>query len=294
MRSAGVQGALTVATKRLAAKAFRPRRAESRKGENGIVCVVGGSALYHGAPFLAASGALRSGVDLVYLAVPRVIATAVRALSPNLIVMPLPDVKLTPGCVNRLLKWLPKVDALVLGPGLGKQRPDGMQLLVRELCSSGVKILLDADALVSAVVQEVKGKPSVITPHAGEFKRVFDRDCGSSEKERAEAVREQAALAATTILLKGPTDVISDGARVVLNRTGTPAMTVGGTGDVLSGLVAGLMSKGAEPMDAAIAGAYANGLAGERAAARLGLHITATDVLEELPPVLRQFDRITG
>lgn len=280
----------TRVTEKLVSTTLPARRADSRKGENGVVAVVGGSWLYHGAPVLASLAALRSGVDLVYLAVPRVISTAVRALSPNLIVIPLPDSKLTPGCVNKLLGVLPPVNATVVGPGLGRQKSEGMRRLVRELLIAKVRVLLDADALVSEVVAELKGLPSVVTPHAGEFRRVFGVEAGSGISERSETVKAKARESGTTILLKGRVDVISDGDRVALNETGTAAMTVGGTGDVLSGLVAGIMARGVEPFSAAAAGAYVNGLAGERAASRLGFHIVATDLLEEIPLVMKKFD----
>ncbi len=278
----------------VASSAFKPRRADSRKGENGVIGVVGGSSLYHGAPTLTALAALRSGVDLVYLCVPRAISTAVRAISPNLIVLPLPDSKMTIGNANKLLKWLPKIQALAMGPGMARQRTDGMIRIVGELASNGVKILLDADGLHKEVVARLRERPAVITPHAGEFARVFGVELITETEKRVAAVKEAASQSRVTILLKGRVDVISDGSRVALNRTGTAAMTVGGTGDVLSGVVAGLMAKGAEPFEAAVAGAYVNGLAGERAAERLGLHITATDVIEELPFVMKQFDKIVG
>ncbi|MFQ6134731.1 MAG: NAD(P)H-hydrate dehydratase [Nitrososphaerales archaeon] len=269
---------------------LKPRSPDSRKGDNGVVAVVGGGRLYHGAPFLSASAALRSGVDLAYLCVPQSIATAVRALSPNVIVIPRPDVKLTVGAVNKLLKWLPEVDAVVVGPGLGRQRTDGACKLVRELASDGVKVVLDADGLRSDIVEAVKGGEAVITPHAGEFRRLFNTDIESSVESRVEKVREMSEKSGVTILLKGRVDVISDGGRAALNHTGSPAMTAGGTGDVLSGVVAGLLAKGLEPFYAASSAAYFNGLAGEKAAERRGMHIVASDLIDELPGVMRKFD----
>jgi NAD(P)H-hydrate epimerase len=273
--------------------AYRARRRNSRKGENGRVLVVGGSYLYHGAPLLSALGASKVGVDLVYLAVPNVIAAPIRSYSPTFIVLPLPDSKLTTGCVNKLLKWLPEVDAAVVGPGLGKQKTEGMKKLVRELALKGVRVVLDADALRAEVTQEVSGKPSVLTPHQGEFKRIFNKDLDEKLESRASALKEAAAQAKTTILLKGAVDIISDGSRIAFNKTGTPAMTVGGTGDVLAGLVAAFLALGAEPFAAAAAGAYINGLAGESAEEELGLHISAVDVAERIPYVLKRFDRVS-
>lgn len=269
---------------------LKPRSPDSRKGENGVVAVVGGGRLYHGAPFLSAAAALRSGVDLVYLCVPQPIATAVRALSPDFIVIPRPDVKLTVGAVNKLLKWLPDVGAAVVGPGLGRQKMDGACKLVRELAFKGVKLVLDADALNKGVVEAAGGREAVVTPHAGEFKRVFDVELDRTVESRVEKVREMAERSRVTILLKGRVDVISDGVRVALNYTGSPAMTVGGTGDVLSGVTAALLAKGVEPFYAASLAAYFNGLAGENAAEKRGMHIVASDLLEEIPRVMMKFD----
>ncbi len=106
----------------LLCKVIQPRKVDSHKGENGVVCVVGGSRLFHGAPFFSSMASLRSGADMVYLAVPKLIATAVRSLSPDLIVFPVADAKLTTGAADALLKWLPEVDSLVLGPGIGRQK----------------------------------------------------------------------------------------------------------------------------------------------------------------------------
>ncbi|HEY4699449.1 MAG TPA: NAD(P)H-hydrate dehydratase [Nitrososphaerales archaeon] len=271
---------------------LRNRALDSRKGQNGVVSVIGGSRLYHGAPFLAAYAALRSGVDLVYLSVPQSISTAVRALSPDLIIIPRPDVKLTTGAVNRLLNWLPETGSAVIGPGLGHQKRDGVCKLVSELALKDIKIVLDADALTNDIVNKVRNKKSVITPHAGEFKRVFNVEVESSVESRIEKVEEMARRSGVTILLKGPIDVISDGEKTALNHTGSQAMTVGGTGDVLSGIVAGLLAKGLEPFYAASIAAYFNGLAGEKAAEKRGMHIVASDLFNEIPAVMKPFDSV--
>jgi len=256
---------------------------------------VGGSWLYHGAPVLSALAALRTGADLAFVAVPRQIVASVRAQSPNIIAYPMPDAKVTIGSAQKLLRWLPSIDSAVVGPGMGRQETSGMIRLVTELSNRDVKLVLDADALVRDVVSAVAGKDVVITPHAGEFQRLFDTklEVGNLRK-RADEVANMAAEARVVILLKGQIDIVSDGTRTVVNRTGSPAMTVGGTGDVLSGVVAALMAQGASPLDAAVAGARVNGLSGELAARDLGMHIVATDVIDRLPFVLKNFDRLSG
>jgi ADP-dependent NAD(P)H-hydrate dehydratase len=279
------------ATAELLAPLFPMRRSDSRKGENGKVLVVGGSWLYHGAPIHAAEGATRAGVDLVYLAVPRVIADPVRSSSADFIVFPLADQKMTTGAVRRLLKWLPEIDSAVIGPGLGWQPYDGVKLLCSELLSKNVKLTLDADALRKDVVSVCRGGNVVLTPHAGEFRRLTGEDLPAVQDERFLAVKKAAAEMGVVVLAKGVFDVISDGKVVYVNRTGCSAMTVGGTGDVLAGLVAGLMALKMDPLFSAVAASFVNGRAGEAAKELMGNHITASDLARFLPTILKGFDR---
>lgn len=282
-----------VASSSLVAKLIPARSRLSKKGDNGIVLVVGGSKVYHGAPLLASLAAMRSGADLAYVAVPRSISVAIRSYSPSIIVLPLPDDRLTIGSVNKLKAMLPKrVDAAAIGMGLSIAKVDALTSLIGELKEMNAKILLDASALVPDVLPAVSKREVVLTPHAGEFKRVFQQEVGRSERERIENVKEFAAKYKVTVLLKGWIDVVSDGSKVAVNRTHNCAMTVGGTGDVLSGLVAGLLAKGMSPFDASIAGTYINGAAGDLAYRRLGLHILPTDVIDEIPTIMKKFDSV--
>ena len=273
-------------------RAVPPRRKDSHKRMNGTVCVIGGSRLYHGAPFLCASGAMRAGVDLVFIAVPAVIATAVRALSPDFIVVPLPDAKLTRGNVAKLMAWVEKSDAYAVGPGLGPQNPEELAHCVNELKGKGKGLVLDADALRPRVLESIRNTPTVVTPHAGEFERLFGVALPEKEEARENLVAEKAKEVGITVLLKGPTDIISDGQRLGTNVTHSPAMTVGGTGDVLTGVTAGLVAKGVPGFEAACSAAYINGSAGAEAARELGLHITATDVANRIANVMKRFDRL--
>ena len=274
------------------AKVIPPRRKDAHKRDNGTVCVVGGSRLYHGAPFLCATGAMRSGVDLVYIAVPASLASPIRALSPDFIVIPLPDSKLTRGNVSKLISWVPRVDAFAVGPGLGEQRPDNLVNALNQMKGEGRGLVVDADALRPQILPSLRTAKAVVTPHAGEFERLFGVKLPSGTKERAELVSAQAGGAGVTVLLKGPTDIISDGTRVAFNDTHSPAMTVGGTGDVLTGIASGLLAKGVPPFDAACAAAYVNGAAGVEAAKQSGMHITASDVANNVADVMKRFDRM--
>lgn len=269
-----------------------PRRAGSRKGENGVVLVVGGSRVYHGAPFLTAMAAMRSGVDLVYLFVPEKIASPVRALSPSLIVYPLTDVKLTNRISEQIVRNAPQADVAAVGPGLALSNESALTRLLKGLLDKGLRLVLDATALQPYILNVVAGRDVVVTPHAGEFLRLFGVRPSDVLEERCKMVKEKAAEHKLTVLLKGAIDVISDGERVMINRTGSCAMTVGGTGDVLTGLVAGFSAKKMSGFEAAAAAAYINGLCGELAAEQFGLHILPTDLIDLIPRVAKNFDRI--
>jgi ADP-dependent NAD(P)H-hydrate dehydratase len=269
-----------------------PRSSSSRKGDNGTILIAGGSRFYHGAPILSTMSALRSGADLVYTAVPRSIITAVRSFSPAIIALPLPDDKLTVGSTNRLIAMLPKhADAAAIGMGMSLQ-PEALAALVRKLKQASTKILLDASALIPQILGEISNTGSIVTPHAGEFKRLFGTEPGSTKQEMTSKVHRLAKEHGITIVLKGWVNIISDGEQLAAIKRSTPAMTVGGTGDVLSGLTAGLLAK-MKPFDAALVAIYVNGLAGNLAFKRAGLHIIATDLIDMLPTVMKQFDKVT-
>lgn len=271
-----------------------PRRRDSHKGMNGVVCVVGGSRTYHGAPFLCAMAAARTGSDLVYLAVPSVVATPVRSLSPDLIVLPLPDSKLTRGNAKRLASWLPDLGCIGIGPGLGPQNPVELKSALATLSAKCQSLVVDADALRPDILEAPQGQLAkmVVTPHAREFERLFGQKVPDALEARVPVVRKAAGEHGVVVLLKGPTDVVSDGESVGLNNTHSPAMTVGGTGDVLTGVTSGLCAKGMGRFEAACCAAYVNGLAGAGAANELGLHIVASDVVERIPKAMKRFDRL--
>jgi len=275
-------------------KKFIPaRKLKSRKGDNGIVLVVGGSYIYHGAPILSSLAALKCGTDLVYTSVPKVNVTPTRAVSPNLIVIPLVDQKLTLGAVNKLIGALPRnLHSATIGMGLAIQEKNSLLHFVKSLLNRDVRLSLDASALVPDVLPLLANKNVVVTPHAGEFKRLFGDIPPNTKNERIKLVESKAKEFGITVLLKGATDIVSNGTTTYLNEKKTPAMTVGGTGDVLSGLVAGLLSNNRNSLESAAAATFINGLAGKSAQKRLGLHMTSMDLLDEIPSVMKPFDRI--
>ena len=278
-------------TSKLIRQLMPPRLLSSRKGDNGTVLIAGGSRFYHGAPVLSTMAALRSGADLVYTAVPRSIITAVRSFSPAIIALPLPDDKLTKGSANRLIAMLPKnAESASIGMGMSLD-PEALITLVRKLRQAGTKILLDASALIPHVLGEISNTGSIVTPHVGEYKRLFGSEPGSTKEEMTSNVHKLAKDHGITIALKGWVNIISDGEQLAAIKRPTPAMTVGGTGDVLSGLATALLAK-MKPFDAALVAIYLNGLAGTLAYKKAGLHIIATDLIDNLPLVMNQFDKV--
>lgn len=275
-------------------KDFVPaRESRSRKGENGTVLVIGGSYIYHGAPILASMAAIRCGTDLVYTAVPKINVQSTRATSPDLIVIPMVDQKLTRGAVRKLLGQVPKgLDSAAIGMGLAVSERGALKLLIQSLLDADVRVVLDASSLVEDIMEIIPDKNTVLTPHAGEFKRLFGESPPEEIEGRAETVERLAQLHGVTILLKGPTDVISNGSATYLNPKKTPAMTVGGTGDVLSGLAAGMLAKNRNAVESASAAAFINGLAGARVQREYGLHATASDLYKAIAFEMIPFDVI--
>ena len=161
-------------TKEIVEKFIPSRENNSRKGDNGKVLIVGGSYIYHGAPVLSSLAALRSGSDLVYTCVPKINAFSTRSISPDLIVIPMADSKLTRGTVNKMLGQVPvDIDSTAIGMRLAIQDIEAIKLLVKSLLDRNVRVSLDASSLVSEILPIIEGQNVVVTPHSGEFKRIF-------------------------------------------------------------------------------------------------------------------------
>ena len=272
-------------------EAVRVRRPpDSHKGQFGRLLVIGGSETFTGAPSLVALAAYRTGTDLVFIAAPEKTARVISAFSPNLISIKLPGECLAVAHIRMLREHIEKATAVVVGPGLGQSNKtsSAVRRMLPILLESKKQLLLDADALrcFGIVRKKLFNHSTVLTPHAGEFQSLSGKPPSKDLKVRWSEVKAFAGKSGAVILVKGPTDVISDGERVRLNDTGNPGMTVGGTGDVLSGIVAGLMAQGVNPFRAAVAGAFISGAAGDLAEERSGYHLTPIDLLEYIPKVL--------
>ncbi len=277
----------------------RRRHPESKKGDWGRVLIVGGGWQYSGAPALAAMAALRGGCDLAVIIAPSSVAGAIRGFSPNLIVREVEGFKFTSKHVDEVVKSSEGYDCVVLGPGVGVDEEvfEAMRSIMSKLKAIGKPMVIDADGLkaLAGHLDVIRGANAVLTPHSGEFKRLFGVDLKGSWIEKARLVMEMAGLHEVTLLVKAhPEDVVSDGVRVKVNMTGNPAMTVGGTGDVLTGLTASILSKGYSCFRAATAASFICGAAGSLAAEEKGYHILATDVIEKIPEVLKRFEPWTA
>jgi NAD(P)H-hydrate epimerase len=267
----------------------RPRPPESHKGQFGRLLIIGGSETYVGAPALVGLAALRAGVDLAFVAAPEKTALAIATHSPDLITIRLPGDYLKSEAVKLLEDQIDRASAVAIGPGLGlrSETVSAVKELVQVLSRSKKPSLLDADALKAiGPVHDPLGFPAVVTPHAGEFAALSGSMPSKDLHSRMEEVRSLAMKIGGTVLLKGHVDVISDGSRIKLNWTGNPGMTVGGTGDVLSGIVACFLAQGSDGFEASVAGAFINGAAGDLALSKYGFHLIPTDLIDLIPQVM--------
>jgi ADP-dependent NAD(P)H-hydrate dehydratase / NAD(P)H-hydrate epimerase len=272
---------------------FRQNAPDSHKGQNGRVLVVAGGP-YLGAPILAAQGALRAGADLVRLYTPRDGALVAQAAQTDLIVHPsVHPARIVPEDRATVSKLLSKVDVVLVGPGLGDhaETVEATLSILEAARAKRVKAVLDADALaaVGSQARILARQRAICTPHAGEFLDLTGRRLPTPMKARTALVRKEAARLGVTILAKGPVDVIADGRRWKHNHVHHPAMTVGGTGDVLAGLAAGFYARGMEPFHAACAAAFVNGDAGQAVARRQGGTLVASDLVQEIPQVFQRW-----
>ncbi len=262
------------------------RKKASHKGQNGNVLIVGGSNEYSGAPALAALSALRSGVDISTVACPNSVASPIRSYSPNLIVRGLSDYYINFDDTSKILELSKKADSMVIGCGIGMKEETALAL--NEMIEKIQKpIVIDADALKilnSDLISEHRNE-IILTPHKSEFKAFFGIDIPENLNQKIDVVLECSKECKCTVLLKGDIDIISNGKTVKLNSTGNPGMTVGGTGDVLAGLIGGLMAQGHDAYESAYLGSFINGTAGDIAKKEYGYNFLASDVLKYIPKI---------
>ncbi|PKP54387.1 MAG: bifunctional ADP-dependent NAD(P)H-hydrate dehydratase/NAD(P)H-hydrate epimerase [Candidatus Altiarchaeales archaeon HGW-Altiarchaeales-3] len=267
--------------------ALPKRSAASHKGNFGRLLIIGGSKDYIGAPILADSAARRTGVDLIFLNCPGYVAD--RQTDPNLIINSL-DSKfyINSGDIDKILNKFKDYDAIVVGNGIGtKDETKEAMLELLERVEKDKIIVIDADALKLITPGDL-GSNIIVTPHLREFKILFnEKVSGKSIPDKIKIVESCAYENNTTIVLKGATDIISNGKETKLNKTGNPGMTVGGTGDVLAGIIGGLASQNKAPFISACAGTFLCGIAGDIAHEKLDFCFKATDVIDCIPDAVK-------
>lgn len=259
------------------------------KGSFGKILLLCGSRGFTGAAYLAAMGALRSGAGLTFLGVPESIY-AIEAVKLNEpVVFPLPDEdgKLSYLAVSEVLKRLPQMDAVLIGCGLGRSKGT-LSIVKAVLENARCPVIVDADGInVLAEHKDIlrgRAYPTILTPHEGEFVRFG----GTIGEDRMASAAYFAREWNSIVLLKGHETCITDGLTGYLNRTGNPGMAVGGSGDVLAGIIVSLLGQGIPPLEAAACGAWLHGAAGDICAEEIGQYgMLPTDMLKELPRLMK-------
>jgi hydroxyethylthiazole kinase-like uncharacterized protein yjeF len=272
-----------------------PRRAaESSKFSAGSVLVAGGSPGLTGAPTMASLAAARAGAGYVTVAVPASLVAVLAAKLLEVMQVELPEHEgaLAPDAADTLLERSQRVQALVLGPGLGRE-PASLEFARTAAARVQVPLVLDADGLnahAGAHLGDLRGRsaPTVLTPHAGELGRLLEIDSDDVGAHRLKRAREAATASGAIVLLKGDDTIIAEpDGRVAVSAGGASALATAGTGDVLSGVLAAHLAKGMAPFDAACAAVFVHAAAGRLAARRIGPEgVIAGDVIELLPAVL--------
>ncbi len=270
-------------------KKYYPKRDKwSHKGQFGYVLIVAGSQQYSGSPAFNGIAALRSGADLITIVGPKRSMNIAASFLPDIITYPL-DGELKLKHVPKILNLAKNFDSLIIGCGLDRNKKT-YQAIRKIIKSIDLPMVIDAEAIRAVAERKeiVKGKSAVITPHAEEFRILTGEKLKPEVKDRKEKVKKWAKKLNITILAKGYIDVISDGKRVALNKTGSFFMTKGGFGDTLSGICATFLARKIKPFEAARLAAFMNGRAGELACKKYGEGVLASDIFEFIPLVINQ------
>jgi len=283
-------------TKDILKKIYKPRSLAGKKYDYGLLVVIGGSEFYSGSPALSALAAFRTGVDMVRIIAPKRAADIIASFTPDLAAYPLKGDWLTKDHLATLISMAESAEAaahgkaaVVIGGGLGRTE-ETQEVILEFLSQISIPAVIDADAIhaIAKKPEVIAGKPFLITPHSYEFFILTRKDVTNlSENEKINVVQEAAKRLQTTILLKGGADIISDGKEVAVNRTGSPFMTVGGTGDTLAGIAGAVLARDKKPFEAACAAAYINGLAGQIASQKFGESLMAADLIAAISEVIK-------
>jgi hydroxyethylthiazole kinase-like uncharacterized protein yjeF len=255
------------------------RHPDSHKGDNGKVAVIGGSRHMHGAPIFSALAAEASGVDLVHIALPTSHETVAKMASLNVQVYTFRGEEFLKEDVGPMLQLLAVMDCAVIGPGLSRHQ-ETLKAIEELLSGAPCPLVIDATALQPTTLAMVAGRGAVLTPHLGELERMGMTEDDITQRSRA---------AGSTILLKGMIDRITgpDGEKHDI-AGGNAGLTVGGTGDALAGLIAGLIAQGMHPVEAAMLASQTIKSAGDRLLEEKGYRYTTRDIIELIPFILEE------
>lgn len=277
---------------------YKERPSNSKKYDFGLLTIIGGSDFYSGSPALSTLAAFKAGVDMVKVIAPKRAADIIASFSPIMAAYPLEGKWLTKEHLAVLLSMTESAKdvsngktAVVIGGGMGRTK-ETQETINEYFKQVSVPVVIDADAIyaINQNKEIANGKKFLFTPHSYEFFILTGRQVYNlPDEEKIKIVQEEAKKLGATILLKGMIDIISDGNEVALNKTGSPYMTDGGTGDTLAGIAGALMARGIEPFLAGQAAAFINGSAGELAAKKLGESMTSADLIEEISNILPKF-----
>lgn len=259
---------------------LRKRKQNSHKGDNGKIIILGGGE-FTGAPALAAMSAYRTGADLSIIHTKQAVKETIAGFSPNLIVKGHKNYqKATKSIENQLNEF----DAILIGPGIGR-KPKDIEALKEFIPKTNIPTILDADSLYAATKNKEIINNKIITPHEAEFRGIFDKKGTKENVEKASQKHN------CIIIKKGKKDIISNGEKTKINESGTPAMTVGGTGDALAGAIAANIANNKnKKFEASVATAFIVGKAGELAEEEFGNGLTSTDLIEKIPKAIKKIN----
>jgi hydroxyethylthiazole kinase-like uncharacterized protein yjeF len=276
---------------------FKKRKIDTHKGDYGHVLVIAGSIGKTGAAVLAATAALRVGAGLVTLAVPQGVHSIIEIKTTEVMSVPLPETEkhtISQAAEGPIMRLAEQMDVVAIGPGL-TTHPETSQLINDIVTHLDIPLVADADAINAMPLSSLKytRSPLIITPHPGEMARLLNVPVSEIQANRLEAVQKTAEACNTYVALKGDRTLIADPeGNIYINATGNPGMATAGTGDILTGMIAGFVAQGLNPLQASNAGVYIHGLAGDLAAKDKGeMGLIARDILQFIPDALQQ---ITG
>ena len=268
----------------MVAKQIIKRNAESKKGDNGEVLIIGGSEDYTGCLVLAGLAALRTGIDWISVAAPEKVAWSINAITPDLITKKIKTEHFSPQNIDEMLKISEKFDTILIGNGIGRSRATKqfIKTFIKKAQKSKkikAKFVVDADAIKAISLDDIDN--AVLTPHKLEFQMLL-KNSNLTEKNFKQKLKNN------IIVLKGRYDRIISAKRTKISKTGNPGMSVGGTGDILAGMLAGFLAQSFNPEDAAYYAAYINGLIADKLYKTYGYGFIASDFLHEIAKTIKQ------